>query len=317
VVGTLPIFLPASILLAYGLLHLYKFLTGRELLADAFDYVRLCSRTLKTWDRYCRNNPRQTTAVICLTTTPTRLPRIESTLKSLMYQTVAPRSIQLHIPAHSLREGRPYHIPEQLLELASVEVVSCEDFGPATKLIPALYTFSPDQLLIVVDDDTLYPPTMVEDFLRAQAIAPDTALALSGSIVPADLTDRPDTLWSILFEHAPTPLRASRSRIARRIDILRGCDGYLVQPRFFDRMALSDYTSAPSAAIWADDVWISVHCQAAKVVIPARRMPFYWVLDWFFFDRNALYRQNNRGNPEVWANTILYRHFAGSWPVHR
>lgn len=298
---------------AYTLLSIYRFLTGRNLLADAWDFTRLSTRTLESWDASNQTNPRRAEVVVCLTTTPSRMPRIETTLKSLMYQTVAPRLIRLHLPLQSLREGCPYPVPDRLLKFASLEVVRCEDFGPATKLIPAVCTLSPAQDLLIVDDDTLYPPTLVEDFVRARTASPDAALALSGSIVPADLTDRPDTFWSILFERAPTPLRASRRMAPAPVEILRGCDGYLVQPRFFDPKALLDYASAPPAARWADDVWISHHCRAPKFVIPARRMPFYWLYDWFFFDRNALYHQNNHGDPQGWATTQLFRHFAGHW----
>jgi hypothetical protein len=97
------------------------------------------------------------------------------------------------------------------------------------------------------------------------------------------------------------------------VDILRGCDAYLVRPRYFNLEAVGDYRAAPPAARWADDVWISAHCQAPKTVIPARRMPFYCLRDWFFFERTALHRLNNPPEPDRRANTILIRYFAGRW----
>lgn len=40
---------------------------------------------------------------------------------------------------------------------------SCPDLGPITKFVPTLTTEKdPNTVIVVVDDDTLYPPSMVE-----------------------------------------------------------------------------------------------------------------------------------------------------------
>jgi hypothetical protein len=294
-------------------LKCYRFITGRSLIPDILDSLRLEGRSLESWDAACAENPHRADIIVCLTSTPARLPRLDRTLKSLMAQSTVPLRIRLHIPRVSIREGRPYKIPPRLSALRSVEIVRCDDLGPVTKLLPALRDLPPDQAILIVDDDSLYPPTMIADFSRALGELPAQALALSGHVVPPDLTDRPDTLWSLVTQQPPAAVLATRQRVPVPVDILRGCDGYLVRPRFFNLEAISDYRGAPPAARWVDDVWISAHCLAPKYVTPARRMPFYSLRDWFFFERSALHRLNNPPDADRRANTVLIRFFARHW----
>ena len=293
--------------------RIYRFILGRSLFLDLWDSLRLDWRSLAAWDARWTENTDRANIVVCLTSTPARLARADKTLKSLMAQSKAPLRIRLHIPWASLREGRPYEIPPRFTALRSVEVVRCDDLGPATKLIPALRDLPPNQPLLIVDDDSIYPSTMIEDFCRALGDLSDQALALSGWVVPTDLTDRPDTAWSLIRERPPAAIHATRRRASFPVDIMRACDGYLVRPCFFDLAAIEDYRVAPPAARWVDDVWISAHCQAPKYVIPARRMPFFSLRDWRFFERNALNRMNNPPDPDQRANTILIRYFARRW----
>jgi len=55
----------------------------------------------------------------------------------------------------------------------------------------------------------------------------------------------------------PAPVRATRLRTPYEVDVLQGMSGYLVRPEFFDLRALCDYSAAPEAVFFVDDVWIS------------------------------------------------------------
>lgn len=60
-----------------------------------------------------------------------------------------------------------------------------QDFGPATKLIPSVMEAhsllgGENVLLLVCDDDTLYPPRLLETLLEWHRRLPTAALALSG-----------------------------------------------------------------------------------------------------------------------------------------
>jgi hypothetical protein len=50
--------------------------------------------------------------------------------------------------------------------------------------------------------------------------------------------------------------KASELRQPEAVAVITGCGSYLVQPRFFDE-SLWDYSKAPEAAFYMDDIWIS------------------------------------------------------------
>ena len=94
---------------------------------------------------------------------------------------------------------------------------------------------------------------------------------------------------------------------------MRGVSGYLVKPRFFDAAALVDYSSAPSAAFFVDDVWISAHCRAPKFVWRGKRTNFPSRADRRFFEPSSLGLVNCTGPDASRNNTIMLQYFADRW----
>ena len=150
--------------------------------------------------------------------------------------------------------------------------------------------------------------------MRIAGDHPEVAIASSGWDAPADLTDRPTTLMATLRGRAPAPLKCTRVRDVRAVDIMQGLAGYLVKPSFFDLHAIADYTGAPDAAFFVDDVWISGHCRVPKVVVAGRRTNFVSLFDARFFKRSSVALINRgAGTPDSRNNTIMLRHFADRW----
>ena len=233
-----------------------------------------------------------------------------------MVQTRAPREIRINLPATSIREKRDYVIPQWLEELRSIKLVRCEDWGPATKLLPALSAYEADQAILVVDDDRIYAPNTVEVLEAAAREEPNAALGLGGWIAPADLTDRPTTLISNVFQMPPAPLRTARLRTRTPVDILQGFAGYVVRPRFFDLGAVTDYSRAPAAAFFVDDVWISAHCRAAKYVVPSRATNFLRKRRAYLYKKTSLGWINRGGGDNAARNnTLMLKYLASVWRV--
>ena len=295
-------------------IKLQDFLRARRLLRTLLDEFRLSRAGLAALDRFWAENPNRSDCVVTLTTIPSRLPHIATTLKSLMRQSRAPARIVLNLPHHSKRENVAYDVPGFLQGLKSVVVHRCEDMGPATKVIPTLMREAPAQKIIVVDDDRIYPPNLVADLEDAADRDEHSAFGMSGWVVPADLTDRPTTIWANLKMLPPAPVRARRLRAPLAVDILQGLSGYLVRPAFFDLARLGDYADAPDAAFYVDDVWISGHCNAPRFVIPARRYNYQPKFRGGFYKRTSLGLINRGpgGNAQR-HNTIMLRHLAGRW----
>jgi hypothetical protein len=308
----------ASLLgLAAGL-RAYNFLTSSSLLRDPVYEWRLRRRGLEELDRHWRDNRRRSAIVVSLTTTPSRIGLIGLTLKSLLSQTRSPASIRLMVPEHSRREAAPFTIPDPLTRLNGVAIVRGPDYGPATKLIPALLSLDPDQPIVAVDDDRIYHPRLVErldDLARAH---PDVAIGASGWHVPDDLLDRPTTLWTQLRRRPPVPFTCAQIRRPQEVDVLQGFSGYVVRPRFFDLAGLADYSAAPKAAVLADDVWISAHCRARKFVFPMGPSNFQSWVDGRFYRATSLGLVNRGdGTLEGRSNTIVMRHFGDAWRASR
>lgn len=299
--------------------RVYSHVEGVRFWRDKLDELALRRLDLAALDRAWALNPVRSEVVVTLTTIPGRMHLIGETLKSLLRQTRPPARIVLNVPRFSRREQREYEIPGYLERLESVEMHRCErDWGPATKLIPSLLRFPASQPLLVVDDDRIYPPTLIEDLERASREHPGCAVTLGGWRVPDDLTDRPTTLWADLFMQPPVPAKATRIRKALEVDILQGMAGYLVKPGFFDLAKITDYSAAPEAVFFVDDVWISGHCNATKLVVPARRINYEPVSQARYFKSTSVALINRGdGTPESRNNTIAIRHLSHAWLCSR
>jgi hypothetical protein len=291
----------------------YEHFAGQHPVLDALYDLRLRGTDLDGLDRRNLANPRRSDVIVTLTTLPSRIDRTAPTLKSLLNQTVSPAAIRLNVPTFSRREQRAYTIPDWLRRLRSVTICACDDYGPATKLIPALLGAPPEQRLLVVDDDRIYHRHLVAQMTSQSDAHSDIAVAGSGWNAPADLIDRPSTLRATLGGLPPVPLHCTRAGRGIEVDMVRGVSGYLVKPRFFDLAALVDYSQAPPAAFFVDDVWISAHCRARKVVLPGRRTNFASLADAGFFEPSSLGAINCTGEDAVRNNTVMLQYFADRW----
>jgi Glycosyl transferase family 2 len=203
--------------------------------------------------------------IVSLSTVPDRINNLMPTIRSLLKQTRPPDEIVLAIPEFSIRERRPYTVPKYISRLPRVRVLRCrEDWGPATKFIAAiqdeLAAGRENTLIMVVDDDRLYPLDALETYLYYSEQLPNAALCFRGAAMPSTL-DWDDAKM----------IHAKDLREPRPVAVITGCGSYLVRPRFFDR-SLWDYSGAPSVAFYIDDIWISAWLSRRGVkryVVPA------------------------------------------------
>jgi hypothetical protein len=305
----------ALVVLALFAVAAFDFLHGQTLIRDLCDEFRIARAELGALDRANQARSERSGIVVSLTSIPSRLAFIDDTLKSLLRQTRAPAEIRLYLPVFSARENRPYEIPERLRRLASVSIQPCDDFGPATKFIPALTSLPADQLVLALDDDRIYPPNLIADLEAAARKQPEAAYGFSGWVAPDDLVDRPTTVIANLLETPPVPLYARRQSQPRPVDVLQGTGGYLIRPRFFALDRLIDYATAPAAARLVDDIWMSAHCRVAKFVIAARRSNFQPWRRMMIYKRTSLGWINRGARDEDRKNSIMLRYLADRWTV--
>jgi hypothetical protein len=206
--------------------------------------------------------------IASLSSLPDRIANLQPTLDCLMNQTRPPDEIVLALPDFSLRQQRPYVVPNYLASCPGLRILHCEkDWGPATKFIPVLQeelaAGRDETLIMVVDDDRVYPRDALETYLYYHRQLPNAALCFRGAPMPSDLKWRRARIR-----------RGDRIREAEKVAVVTGCGSYFIQPQFFDEQ-LWDYSSAPKGAFYMDDIWISGCLDRRKIdkyVVPASAM---------------------------------------------
>tara|TARA_R110000868_G_scaffold410375_1_gene698219 strand:+ start:17 stop:724 length:708 start_codon:yes stop_codon:yes gene_type:complete len=172
---------------------------------------------------------------ISLTTIPPRFKHIQSTIYSLLHQTVKADKIILHIP-HTYHN---YGIPNQddIDTINGVEIHRCEDYGPATKLLAMNdYDLKPDDYIIVCDDDRMYYPNLVRDFIIRHNTEP-------GNVYSQAKWDISDLTNGEYYGG----------------NILGGCCGFIIQRKDcpFHFPELFSHLNPTDSKYYVDDVYLS------------------------------------------------------------
>ena len=259
--------------------------------------------------------------IVSLSSVPPRFDGLPDTLASLLAQTVPPERVILYLSRHYTRfpdwDGTLPEVPEGV----EIRVVD-EDFGPATKLLPALKEFAGEDLeILFCDDDQIYPTYLAEDLLNGRAAHPEACVAASGMqdyAPPAgkrarSFTHRPRLLhlWKKtnliflvkvfgLFLLGKITGRTYREPRRHRVlrpgyaDGFEGWMGVMVRPGFFP----PDVFDIPDFARPVDDVWLSG--QAMRLGHPT------WIVGGLF-QRNLMPLSTDDHDNE----TALYRSVFG------
>lgn len=106
--------------------------------------------------------------IFSLTTSPKRINKMRDNLASLTLQTMKANYILLNLPK-LYRNETPYVIPKEIKDNKSVVINRLEnDYGPVTKLLGTILSTNKedDLYIIIVDDDNLYLPQTVENYVQ-------------------------------------------------------------------------------------------------------------------------------------------------------
>lgn len=197
--------------------------------------------------------------VVCLTTIPSRVKYLEATLRSIQNQSIKPSSIELNIPYKYRRSDIGQ------IELASIpeafDIYRCEDFGPATKLIPTLERHpSSDTLIIYCDDDRIYHKDWIKRLVSTYQANPGCCIFENGT----DLYyhwQRANKNWLYRLKRIASLGVWKPQHKIHDVDILEGFGGVLVTSQMFDSSVLS----IPDCFLFVDDIWFSAKLAQAGV----------------------------------------------------
>jgi hypothetical protein len=278
----------------------------KDTVRELFRYLRLHIQRLGPLAENYETRPRapgRSPVWLSLTTLPSRISRVGPTLKSLLDQTVRVDGIRLNLPQRSRRENCPYTIPPHLDGVPPIQLASCDkDWGPITKLLPTVQDFEdrPDAKIIIVDDDTIYPRTMVEALTTCSETLPDSAICMRGWKLPKD------------YRHCDRRyIQASGVHSATPVAIMQGASGFLVKPRFFEGGVLHD-EQAPDEAFFVDDILVSgtlARVGVARHVAPSP-IRFVRISSLAAMGTPSLVHGENKDGHN---NATLYRYFDPYW----
>lgn len=194
-----------------------------------------------------------TKVVISLTTIPSRAKYLRFLYSSLKEQSVTPDRVEINIPyQYKRRDFGKVNLDDIPSEM---NVFECEDFGPATKILPTLDRYrDQDALIVYCDDDRRYEKNWLKRLISGANNDPQSAIceeAFSIRYFERKLNSRNKIKYRIK--------QAITFGIYRRLMknmppyICEGFGGVLVRPNMIKKPLLP----IPDKLYFVDDVYLS------------------------------------------------------------
>ncbi len=207
--------------------------------------------------------------IVSLTTYGQRIHKVYLTLESLLRQTQKPNKIILWLDE---KEFSYETIPASLkiLEKRGIEIHYTEDIKSYKKLIPSLLLF-PDDIIITVDDDCIYPANLIDVLYSQHTKNPADIICSHAHIIEFDSTGhiKPYIEWS------DPPKNTSRASLSY---LPVGFGGILYPPHSLHPDVFRKdlfMTLSPTA----DDIWFKI--MAILNNVSCRTAPLYEeTLEW-------------------------------------
>eukprot|EP01087_Luapelamoeba_hula_P017633 TRINITY_DN5576_c0_g1_i1.p1 TRINITY_DN5576_c0_g1~~TRINITY_DN5576_c0_g1_i1.p1 ORF type:complete len:360 (+),score=23.43 TRINITY_DN5576_c0_g1_i1:1-1080(+) len=247
--------------------------------------------------------------VLTLSTLPHHLEYLEPTFQSLLGQSLKADAIYLNLP-RGLNKRLNVSYPETFETLPGITVNRCEDYGPLTKLYPALELESNDNTLIItVDDDKIYSPDAIRYLAWHAHHSPNVAFGVCG--------------WAFMWVPPPmgvVPIYVPffmRGGGGTYVDVLQACCGNAYRRGFFT--SLPQLSKPPQDCWTTDDLWIAGYLAAfanvRRVIIPDRQEPDQ--PSWKATEPTQwrLSTVNSRNMNDIKCITAVEQRFSKTWPT--
>ena len=266
--------------------------------------------------------------IITCTTIPPRMKYLPGFFANLARQRHRPDGVELYVP-YSYRRF-PGQIPSLPRLPSWVTVVRIEeDYGPATKILPAVRKWQGQDIdILFCDDDRLYDRDWAARFAEARATYPDYAICEKGlPLSRMGLTDN-----AMQNPDRPPPVPAMFSplrRLAWRygfgvlfpnrkaytspgyVDVMEGFCGCLVKPDWFDE----EVFDIPPVLWTVDDVWLSGHLARRGITIRTTDKPLISAPFRVSSENHPLYTHVEEGADRFEANAACMRYFQKTYGV--
>jgi len=188
---------------------------------------------------------------ISLSTSPKRIENIGPLIKTLSNQTVKPTKIVLNLPFIFKRTNTTFsELPDFVTNNPLVYINWCEDIGPSTKVIPTVkLASSPESILISVDDDIEYKPTLVETLLKYSDKHPEAVITGES------------------FMRLPSSNNSNKDTSTQYAELVEGYSSVLYKKKHIADFTEETILNYPKFCYLADDFIISNHLRKKGVPI--------------------------------------------------
>ena len=114
--------------------------------------------------------------ILALTTYPKRMETLPIVIESLLRQTVKPTSFQLWLAEDQYPDKESLRRDMKPYTKRGLEILFCDDLKSHKKYYYAMRN-NPNAIVVTVDDDVIYPETMLEDLLKTHKKHPNCVVA--------------------------------------------------------------------------------------------------------------------------------------------
>ena len=213
-----------------------------------------------------------------MTTIPSRSKNITFTINSILKQTISPNKIFITISKKSLREQNiNYEIPSNILNHPLIEIIiSDKDNGPINKLYGGILKCqNKDDIIITVDDDSIYNRYMLENIYNYSKTNTKKAIGTIGRI------EYKKKIFGYDYD------------IPCKVKLLEGYGGVGYRKEFFN---INDINTdkLSKEIIFNDDIYISYILQKKNIellLVPSKiKEPITYTI--FTEKTNPLWKQN-------------------------
>lgn len=187
--------------------------------------------TLRASNKWNIMGDERSQIIVSLSTSPQRILKIKPMIDSIINQNLVPDKIILNLPYVFKRNNSKFdQIPSFLTKNKLVFINWCEDIGPLTKILPSIQLAkSPNDIVICVDDDILYPKYLIKKMVAKATLLPNCVVTGMG-----------------YFKYDDDNYR-----------LAQGFTGILFRKRFLSDFPIEDISKYPISCYLGDDVILS------------------------------------------------------------
>lgn len=213
------------------------------------------SKPLNSLKKKSSSSPR---IIISLTTFPARVSRVWIVIETILRQKTKPDKIILWISSEQFESCDI--LPKKLLTLQEkgLEIRFCEgDLRSHKKYYYAFKEF-PNDIIVLIDDDLLYPSNLITNLTRLHKKYPDAIICnRAWKMLKEDKDILPYSEWKFLISEETEPT----------VDLFYTTGhGTLIPPNLLDEIVLSKEIFM-KYCFYADDVWLNMVHQLSQVKV--------------------------------------------------